>query len=214
MPDSPTRTPARGTLVARHATRTTVQHAIDTQHLLFTTPLRSAYTGMRLLFALQDAGLEASLRALETWRATARPLQRSLLDQWGTWLGLTERAVAASEQATKQVVDRATQGAEQLARHAEAAGRQPQPATQRKQERDQREHGDERRADRPAINVVKREDDWAVVRDDASRPSRTFDTKREAVARARELAQRSGAEVHVESATGARRRHTGAANGR
>jgi hypothetical protein len=55
-------------------------------------------------------------------------------------------------------------------------------------------------ADKPAVKVVRREDDWAVVRDQAKRASGVFDTKREAVQRAREIARNEGVEVHVEPA--------------
>jgi hypothetical protein len=55
-------------------------------------------------------------------------------------------------------------------------------------------------ADKPAVKVVRREDDWAVVRDQARRASGVFETKREAVQRAREIARNEGVEVHVEPA--------------
>jgi Uncharacterized protein conserved in bacteria (DUF2188) len=64
-------------------------------------------------------------------------------------------------------------------------------------------HGRERaaRAEQPPpINVVHREDDWAVVREDAKRASGVFGTKREALQRAREMARREGAEVQVKQA--------------
>ena len=50
----------------------------------------------------------------------------------------------------------------------------------------------------PSVNVVHREDDWAVVREDAKRASGVFGTKREALQRAREIARREGAEVQVQ----------------
>ena len=55
-------------------------------------------------------------------------------------------------------------------------------------------------ADKPAVKVVRREDDWAVVRHQAKRASGVFGTKREAVQRAREIARNEGLEVHVEPA--------------
>jgi hypothetical protein len=57
-------------------------------------------------------------------------------------------------------------------------------------------------ADTPAVNVVRREDDWAVMRDEAKRASRVFETKREAVQRAREIARKDGVELHVQPANG------------
>src|SRR5947209_935691 len=57
-------------------------------------------------------------------------------------------------------------------------------------------------ADKPAVNVVRREDDWAVVREDAKRASGVFETKREAVERAREIARHDGADVHVQPVSG------------
>jgi colicin import membrane protein len=56
------------------------------------------------------------------------------------------------------------------------------------------------KAEPPAVNVVHREDDWAVVREDAKRASGVFGTKREALQRAREIARREGAEVQVQKA--------------
>ena len=50
----------------------------------------------------------------------------------------------------------------------------------------------------PAVNVVHRDEDWAVVREDAKRASGVFSTKREAVQRAKEIARREGAEVQIE----------------
>ena len=50
----------------------------------------------------------------------------------------------------------------------------------------------------PVVNVVHRDEDWAVVREDAKRASGVFSTKREAVQRAKEIARREGAEVQIE----------------
>lgn len=50
----------------------------------------------------------------------------------------------------------------------------------------------------PAVNVIHREEDWAVVREDAKRASGVFSTKREALQRAKEIARRDGAEVQVQ----------------
>jgi uncharacterized protein YdaT len=58
---------------------------------------------------------------------------------------------------------------------------------------------------RPTIKILKREDEWVVVRESASRPSGVFETKREAVDRARELAKRDQAEVHIGRAADTRR---------
>jgi hypothetical protein len=60
------------------------------------------------------------------------------------------------------------------------------------------------KAEPPAVNVVQREDDWAVVREDAKRASGVFGTKREALQRAREIARREGAEVQVQAADAGR----------
>ena len=56
--------------------------------------------------------------------------------------------------------------------------------------------------EKPAVNVVRRDDDWAVVRENAKRASGVFDTKREAVDRAREIASHDDVEVHVQPAKG------------
>jgi hypothetical protein len=57
-------------------------------------------------------------------------------------------------------------------------------------------------ADKPAVNVARREDDWVVVRDEAKRASGVFETKRAAVERAREIARNEGVEMHVQPAHG------------
>ena len=50
----------------------------------------------------------------------------------------------------------------------------------------------------PTVNVVHRDEDWAVVREDAKRASGVFSTKREALQRAKEIARREGAEVQIQ----------------
>jgi hypothetical protein len=198
----------------------------DTQRTLLSGWMRAAHETTGVLFRLQEAGLEAGLRFVEAageanrqvlaaWLGTTRQARRAVLELEDRWSGQAERLLEQAEQATERAVDRATTEAEHLAEQAEAAAREQEQAEQREQERRKRERAEgerqaphpeagrvrdqreDERPERPAINVVRREEDWAVVRDHASRASGVFETKREAVERARELARRDDAEVHI-----------------
>jgi hypothetical protein len=152
--------------------------------------LRAAYDATHTMAELQRLGLETNIRLLE---ATSDAARRAL-DVWLATLQDTqqtvrrasrqaERLVVTAEQRLEPTAERVTREAEQAAASASAAARAEREGPER-----------------PTINVVKREDDWAVIRENASRATGVFDSKREAVARARELAKRDDAEVNIESA--------------
>jgi nucleotide-binding universal stress UspA family protein len=195
-----------------HSMESVLSHTADAQRTMFSQSARAAYDTIGALFQLQPASLEASLRlievagetnrhVLEVWLSTTQQTQRTMLEVWGLWSGQAERLLETSEQTTERLTDRITGEAEHVAKDAQAA------ADQHETRRERQEH----EAREPqAINVVKREDDWAVVRDHASRATGVFDTKREAVERARELAKRDNAEVHIGTvAEGERAREQG-----
>ena len=179
---------------------TTVKASLDIQQALVESTL-----------SVIRAGFGANRLAVEQWVTFTRQQRPNLLgileNSVQTWASAAERTVVAAEQVTGQAVDRVTAEAERVADEAEAAASRREhgrvEARRLEQQHQPRERADEPEpAAPPAINVVKREDDWAVVSDNASRASATFDTKREAVKRARELAERTGADVHVETAKG------------
>jgi len=116
-----------------------------------------------------------------------------------------EQARTERERAERQVVERERDEQRQRADDERSARRQAERTIERL-ERDlakarERAAATAERAQSnqpPAVNVVHREDDWAVVREDAKRASGVFSTKRQAVQRAREIARREGAEVQIE----------------
>lgn len=55
---------------------------------------------------------------------------------------------------------------------------------------------------KPAVNVVPRDDHWAVVRDNAERASGLFRTQAEAIERAKEIAQGTGTELRIQGQDG------------
>lgn len=55
----------------------------------------------------------------------------------------------------------------------------------------------------PTHHVVPRQDSWAVERGGASRASGVFDTKAEAVGRAREISRNAGTELRIHNRNGA-----------
>ena len=198
----------------------------EVQLTLFGQWIRSTYDVSRLAVQFQRAGLEANLRVLEA----AADSSRAVLDAWleatrqarnalPDMSGQTERVLQRAEQNAQHVSRAMTSEAERVARKAEAVAERHQQQLEDEQERARRERARQSREearqrhegeraknghradDRPTINVVKRDDDWAVIRENASRATGVFDTKREAVARARELARRDDAEVNVEPAT-------------
>jgi hypothetical protein len=191
----------------------------DTQHAIFDAWVRAAYQGTSLLLQLQQASLEASLRFLEA----AGEANRRVLDAWlGTAQQTQHTVLEVAEQATERVAEQAAAVARQHERelqHEQDRVQSEHERTDHERERQQREtervqqqrqQAQEQQArdepERPAINVVKREEDWAVIRENASRATGVFDTKREAVERARELAKRDHAEVHI--GTAAEAEHT------
>lgn len=52
------------------------------------------------------------------------------------------------------------------------------------------------------VNVVRRGDEWAVVRDKAERASGVFGTQREAIDRGREIARNEQAELRIQGQDG------------
>jgi hypothetical protein len=54
----------------------------------------------------------------------------------------------------------------------------------------------------PGVNVVRRGDGWAVIRDGAERASRLFDTQREAIQHGRPIAQRNETELRIQDVNG------------
>lgn len=52
------------------------------------------------------------------------------------------------------------------------------------------------------VNVVRRGDEWAVVRDNAERASGVFGTQREAIDRGREIARNEQAELRIQGQDG------------
>jgi uncharacterized protein YdaT len=116
-----------------------------------------------------------------------------------------EQARAERERADRQTVERERDEQQRRADEEQRARR----LAERTIERLERELAQEReravaRSEQPAsnqppvVNVVHRDEDWAVVREDAKRASGVFSTKRQAVQRAKEIARREGAEVQIE----------------
>jgi uncharacterized protein YdaT len=177
----------------------------ETQRAIFGAWVRTAYQGTSLLLELQKARLEVSLRFLEA----AGEANRRVFD---AWLGTTQQIQRGVFEVAEQATERVAAQADVVARQHERELQYEQGRLQREHERtDHERERQERKAERdeperPAINVVKREDDWAVIRENASRATGVFDTKREAVERARELAKRDHAEVHI--GTAAEAEHT------
>src|SRR5919202_1632353 len=179
----------------------------EVQLTLFGQWIRSTYDVSRLVVQFQRAVLDA-------WLEATRQARNALLGMSGQ----AERILQRAEQNAQHVSQAITSEAERVAREAEVVAERHQQQLEDEQERARRERAQQSReearqrhegeraknghgADRPTINVVKRDDDWAVIRENASRATGVFDTKREAVARARELAKRDDAEVNVEPAT-------------
>jgi hypothetical protein len=52
------------------------------------------------------------------------------------------------------------------------------------------------------VNVVRRDEQWAVIRDGAARASGRFGRQRDAIARGRGLARRDGAELRIQGRDG------------
>lgn len=52
------------------------------------------------------------------------------------------------------------------------------------------------------VNVLRRGDEWAVVRDNAERASGVFGTQREAIDRGREIARNEQAELRIQGQDG------------
>ncbi len=52
------------------------------------------------------------------------------------------------------------------------------------------------------VNVVRRGDEWAVVRDNAERASGVYGTQHEAIDRGREIAQNERAELRIQGQDG------------
>lgn len=55
---------------------------------------------------------------------------------------------------------------------------------------------------KPAVNVVRRGDNWAVVRDGAVRSNRVFPTQQEAISFGRPIAQREQTELRIQDRQG------------
>lgn len=55
---------------------------------------------------------------------------------------------------------------------------------------------------KPGVNVVRRGEGWAVVRDNADRASGVFDTQRDAIDRGREIAQTDQTELRIQDRQG------------
>ncbi|HEX9577186.1 MAG TPA: DUF2188 domain-containing protein [Myxococcales bacterium] len=116
-----------------------------------------------------------------------------------------EKARAEHERTERQAVERERDEQRQRADDEHSARRQAERTIERL-ERDlakarERVAAAAERAQSsqpPAVNVVQRDEDWAVVREDAKRASGVFTTKRQAVQRAKEIARREGAEVQIE----------------
>ncbi len=53
-------------------------------------------------------------------------------------------------------------------------------------------------AKKPAVNVTRRGEDWAVVRDGAGRANRLFDTQREAIDYGRNIARNQQTELRIQ----------------
>lgn len=186
--------------------------------------------GLEASVRVADAIGEANRQVLDAWLGTAQQTHRALRQAGELWSSQAERMLEVSEHASERTADRVTREAERVPEAAAAAARQHGLDMHHEQDRaehahegaehgrdrqhrdperarEQREHEPRQResAERPTIKIVKREDDWAVVRESASRASGVFETKREAVGRARELAKRDDAEVHVGRAADAGR---------
>lgn len=57
-------------------------------------------------------------------------------------------------------------------------------------------------AKKPGVNVVRRDDGWAVVRDGASRASRKFDRQSDAIDFGRSVARNENTEVRIQDRQG------------
>jgi hypothetical protein len=57
-------------------------------------------------------------------------------------------------------------------------------------------------AKNPGVNVVRRGDRWAVVRDNADRASGVFDTQGEAIDRGRQIARNDQTELRIQGQDG------------
>ena len=53
-------------------------------------------------------------------------------------------------------------------------------------------------ARKPAVNVVRRGDRWAVIRDGADKASRVFDTQKDAIDFGQPIAQRDQTELRIQ----------------
>jgi hypothetical protein len=162
------------------------------QRSITTEWIRAAYEAGNAIVEFQKLGLETNIQLLETTSEAARrvtDIWLSTLQETQQTLGRAsrkaERLAVRTERRLEPMVERVTREADQVAEQAQAAA----SAAARTEPES---------PDRPAINVVKREDDWAIIRENASRATGVFDNKREAVARARELAKHQDAELNVE----------------
>lgn len=54
----------------------------------------------------------------------------------------------------------------------------------------------------PGVNVVRRGDDWAVIRDGAGRASKVFDTQQQAIKYGRPVARRDQTELRIQGVDG------------
>lgn len=54
----------------------------------------------------------------------------------------------------------------------------------------------------PAVNVVHRGDNWAVIRDGADRASRIFETQQDAIDFGRSIARRQKTELRIQDRNG------------
>ena len=57
-------------------------------------------------------------------------------------------------------------------------------------------------AKKPGVNVVRRGDDWAVIRDGAQRATEVFHTQREAIERGRPIARKEQTELRIQRRDG------------
>src|SRR5919202_74512 len=147
----------------------------------------------RVLEILTRAGLQAWAQPPERMQQAALELWRDLVLEGARFTDAT--ATELRDSADRQTVERERDEQQRRADEEQRARR----LAERTIERLERELAQEReravaRSEQPAsnqppvVNVVHRDEDWAVVREDAKRASGVFNTKRHAGQRAQEIA--------------------------
>jgi hypothetical protein len=126
----------------------------------------------------------------------------------------TQRRRADKEAAERRRAERERDETRRRAEQAEAAGQRLERELARERERLQQQQQQpphteprsaqaastpraEAQAEAPTVSVVRREDDFAVMREGATRASGVFDTMAEAVGRAREIAHNEHADLRL-----------------